>query len=105
MRALRVRLENQRIRLSGLSYRKSLALQVFYVDCAGSPRGPAYASDASGKSEIYVQAFSEDGVGLGRKWQVSDSGGRWPRWRRDGKELLYLGAGRRIVAVEVKTGG
>jgi len=64
----------------------------------------AYASDELGRSEIYVQAFSEEGASSGRKWQVSYDGGNWPKWRRDGKELLYLAADRRIVAVDVKTG-
>ncbi len=64
----------------------------------------AYASDESGRSEIYVQAFSEDGTASDRKWLVSDSGGHWPRWRRDGKELLYLSADRAIVGAEVRTG-
>jgi dipeptidyl aminopeptidase/acylaminoacyl peptidase len=64
----------------------------------------AYASDESGRSEIYVQALTQDGGASERKWLVSDSGGHWPKWRRDGKELLYLAADRRIVGVEVKTG-
>ena len=64
----------------------------------------AYASDESGTSEIYVRAFSEEGTASERKWQVSDNGGHWPKWRRDGKELLYLGADRGIVGVEVRTG-
>jgi eukaryotic-like serine/threonine-protein kinase len=64
----------------------------------------AYASDESGRSEIYVQAFSEEGAGSGRKWQISYNGGQWPKWRRDGKEVLYLGADLRMTAVEVTTG-
>jgi eukaryotic-like serine/threonine-protein kinase len=66
----------------------------------------AYASDESGRSEIYVQAFSNEGAGS----PVGNGNGRsptgvetWPKWRRDGKELLYLAADRRIVAVDVKT--
>ncbi len=71
-----------------------------------SPDGKwiAYASDESGKYEIYVQAFSEEAAGRGRKWQVSYNGGSWPKWKRDGKELFYLSAAREIVTVEVKTG-
>ena len=64
----------------------------------------AYASDESGTSEIYVQSFSGEGTASDRKWLISDNGGHWPRWRRDGKELLYLGADRGIVGVEVTTG-
>jgi len=47
-----------------------------------------------------VQAFPASGG----KWQISKDGGRFPKWRRDGKELFYLGADRQIVAVDVKTG-
>ena len=64
----------------------------------------AYASDETGKSEIYVRAFSQEGTGSERKWLVSGNGGYWPKWRRDGKELLYLDADRRIVGVQVAAG-
>ena len=64
----------------------------------------AYASDESGKYEIYVQAFAEEAASAGRKWQVSYDGGSWPKWKRDGRELFYLSAAREIVTVEVKTG-
>src|SRR5262249_32917574 len=40
----------------------------------------------------------------GRKWQISNNGGTWPKWRRDGKELFYLAADRVVVSVETKTG-
>src|SRR5437773_12046540 len=40
----------------------------------------------------------------GGKWQISKSGGMHPKWRRDGKELFYLGAGGKIMAVGVTTG-
>lgn len=66
----------------------------------------AYASDESGRSQIYVQAFSgsEANADSTRKWQVSDSGGHWPKWRSDGKELLYLAEDRKITGVEVTPG-
>jgi Tol biopolymer transport system component len=64
----------------------------------------AYASDESGRSEIYVQAFSDEEPHSQRKWQLSDNGGYWPKWRRDGKEVLYLDPDRQVVAVAVKTG-
>ena len=64
----------------------------------------AYASDESGRSEVYVQAFSEEGAPSERKWLISTDGGHWPKWRRDGKELLYLTPDRAIVAVDVTTG-
>jgi eukaryotic-like serine/threonine-protein kinase len=42
----------------------------------------AYASDASGRYEVYVQSFP----GGGGKRQVSTVGGGSPRWGRDGRE-------------------
>ncbi|SPF39811.1 Serine/threonine protein kinase [Candidatus Sulfopaludibacter sp. SbA4] len=72
---------------------------------AFSPDGKwvAYSSDASGRAEVYVQPFPMTGSGI-RRWQVSYTGGTWPRWRRDGKELFYLDDAKNLVAVEVKTG-
>ena len=66
-----------------------------------SPNGRwiAYISHESGNSEIYVQSFPAAGA----KWRVSTKGGGQPRWRRDGKELFYLAAGK-LMAVPVKTG-
>jgi Tol biopolymer transport system component len=48
----------------------------------------AYASDESGRPEIYVRPFPLT-AGSG-KWTVSSGGGITPRWRRDGKELFFL---------------
>jgi Tol biopolymer transport system component len=66
-----------------------------------SPNGRwvVYESDESGKKEIYVQSFPASGA----KWQISVSGGSQPRWRRDGKELFYLGGDRKVTAVDVNT--
>ncbi len=61
-------------------------------------RWMAYASDESGRMEVYVQPFPASGG----KWQVSTGGGSQPRWRRDGKELFYVSADKRLMAVEVK---
>jgi Tol biopolymer transport system component len=55
----------------------------------------AYASNESGRSEIYVRPFP----GPGGKWQVSTAGGAQPRWRRDGKELFYVAPDNRLMAV------
>jgi Tol biopolymer transport system component len=60
----------------------------------------AYASDETGRAEVYVQSFPASGG----KLQISAGGGDQPQWRRDGKELFYLGPDRRIMAVQVKTG-
>ncbi len=50
-------------------------------------RSVVYVSNESGQNEIYV--ISVDGGG---KVQVSASGGTHPRWRRDGREIVYLRA-------------
>jgi len=57
----------------------------------------AYASNESGRYEIYVQAFPDPGG----KWQVSTAGGVYPRWRRDGRELYYIDPDNRLTAVPI----
>lgn len=64
-------------------------------------RWVAYLSDSRGRSfEVYVQPFPPDGS----IWQVSSAGGAQVAWRRDGRELYYLTADRKLFAVEVSTG-
>lgn len=58
----------------------------------------AYASDESGRREIYVLAFP----GPGGKWQVSTDGGNEPLWNPNGRELFYRN-GDRMMSVEVNT--
>jgi Tol biopolymer transport system component len=62
----------------------------------------AYSSNASGgyKYEIYVQPFPK---ASSDKWKVSTGGGIAPRWRGDGKELFYVSADSKMMAVEVST--
>ncbi len=60
----------------------------------------AYASDVSGRYEVYVQSFP----GGGGKRQVSTGGGSSPRWRRDGRELFYYAADGKLMAAAVKNG-
>jgi hypothetical protein len=66
----------------------------------------AYSSDETGRLEIYLRAFertSSGDVRLGGKIPVSKDGGTAPRWRRDGKELLFTGQGRTVMSVDVTT--
>ncbi len=60
----------------------------------------AYTSNASGRNEVYVQPFP---AAAGGKWMVSQGGGSQPRWRRDGKELFYISADSKVMAVPVAT--
>ena len=62
-------------------------------------RWVAYASDESGKPEVYVQAFP----GPGPKIQISNAGGNDPVWRRSGGELFYRNEDKMMV-VSVTTG-
>ncbi len=49
----------------------------------------AYESEESGTPQIYVVPFpSSPG-----KWQVSATGGLYPRWSKAGHELFFLGSG------------
>jgi dipeptidyl aminopeptidase/acylaminoacyl peptidase/predicted Ser/Thr protein kinase len=57
----------------------------------------AYASNESGKYEVYVRAFPLPSSGQGGKWQVSNNGGGIARWSRNGHDLLYR-AGDQIMA-------
>ena len=68
-----------------------------------SPDGKwlAYCSNESGEYRVYVVPFP----GPGGKWQVSRGDGRGPLWRRDGKELFYLSADNKLLAVTVDASG
>ena len=67
-----------------------------------SPDGKwvAYASNESGKWEVYVTSFPA----AQGKWQVSSGGGEQPRWRGDGKELFYLSSDGKVMSVPVTEG-
>ncbi len=56
-----------------------------------SPDGKwlAYASDESGRMEVYVRPFLRDGPVV----QVTDGGATSPLWSRDGTELFYRSGG------------
>jgi serine/threonine protein kinase/Tol biopolymer transport system component len=68
-----------------------------------SPDGKwvAYQSDESGKYQVYVRPFS----GSGGKWQISTAGGTRPHWRRDEKEIFYLGEDGKLTAAEIRVTG
>ena len=57
----------------------------------------AYASNESGRFNVYIVAFPDPGG----KRQVSSTDSRYPRWRRDGKELFYLTSDDDLMAAEV----
>jgi hypothetical protein len=61
----------------------------------------AYASDESGRWEVYIRAFSP----AGSRVQISTDGGVEPRWRRDGKELFYVSPDGALKAVALRFDG
>jgi eukaryotic-like serine/threonine-protein kinase len=71
----------------------------------------AYMSDEAGPHEVYVMPFAEAAAPgafpktPAGKWQISTGGGTFPRWRRDGKELFYLSAENKLIAVAVNGQG
>lgn len=87
---------------SGAGFKTFLKGTPHYSNGQFSPDGKwvAYASDESGDWEVYVTTYP----GASGKWQVSRGGGTEPRWRRDGKEMFYLGPHKDLTAVEVNAG-
>jgi eukaryotic-like serine/threonine-protein kinase len=80
-------------------------------------RWAAYASDESGRYEVYVRPFIASGASgpsLGEaKWQVSKDGfggaaraeQTVPKWRADGKEIIFRSPGGSPMAVDVSGSG
>jgi Tol biopolymer transport system component/predicted Ser/Thr protein kinase len=64
-------------------------------------RWVAYNSNESGRNEIYVAPFP----GPGGKWQISNTGGVYPRWRHDGLEIFYLTPDNKLMAASVNGKG
>jgi len=60
-----------------------------------------YVSDDSGKYEVYVASFPAPSLRV----PISSGGGYQPRWRRDGKELLYFTADGKLMSVDVTLSG
>jgi serine/threonine-protein kinase len=68
-----------------------------------SPDGQwlAYASDETGRDEIYVRPFPST---ASAKWQLSTNGGTEPVWARSGRELFYKNAHNQLVLAAVLPG-
>ena len=58
----------------------------------------AYASNESGRYEVYVRPFPD----AGGKWQVSTGGGTQPRWGRNGQELVYVAPDARLMVAPIR---
>jgi hypothetical protein len=68
-------------------------------DAKFSPNGRwlAYTSNEQGRAEVFIQRVSA----MGDKWMISKAGGSLPRWRHNGKELFYLAADEKLMAVPI----
>ena len=63
-------------------------------------RWVAYTSTESGHSEIYLTPVS----GPRQRWLISTTGAYQPRWRADGREVYYVTADSRLMAVGLTLG-
>ncbi len=59
----------------------------------------AYLSDESGTGEVYVRPFPDAKAG---KWQVSNGGGSYTFWSKNGSQLFYESSDKRIMVVDYK---
>jgi serine/threonine-protein kinase len=62
-------------------------------------RWVAYASDESGRYEVYAKSYP----GPGPRVQISDAGGGEPVWAKDGRRLFYRN-GRAMIAAHIERG-
>ena len=77
---------------------------------AASPdsRWLAFVTDRTGRMEVVLTRLLEEGGRTRLSEQrlpLSPAGGIDPHWRSDGREILYLGLDRRIMAVSVSFAG
>ena len=72
----------------------------YWASLSPDGRWLAYQSTESGRYEIYVQSFPTPG----QKITISKAGGTFPRWRGDGRELYYVAADDKLMAVPVQIG-
>jgi Tol biopolymer transport system component/tRNA A-37 threonylcarbamoyl transferase component Bud32 len=76
-----------------------LTEQQFPDELRFSPDGRwlAYNAIEAGQPEVFVVPIPP----TGQRWQVSAGGGAQPRWRRDGRELYYLGLDATLMVVAI----
>jgi Tol biopolymer transport system component len=74
-------------------------------------RWVAYQSNESGRNEIYLRRFVVPGDAPDSaparegQWQVSTTGGIYPTWRADGKELFYIDPAGMMMAAPITATG
>jgi serine/threonine-protein kinase len=72
----------------------------WYPEFSPDGRWIAYASDESGRFQVYLRPFP----GPGAKWQISVEGGDEPLWERNERQLFYRW-GDQFWVVDVRTDG
>ena len=74
-------------------------------DAVFSPDGRwiAYAAFQGLNAQVFVQPFPANSSG--GKWLVSNAGGRFPVWSRNGRELFYLAVDGRIMVADYTAKG
>jgi len=72
-------------------------------DPSFSPDGRwlAYSSNESGTLQVFVRAFPD----TGGKWQISNSGGVYPVWARNERELFFETLDQRIMVSAYRVKG
>ena len=63
----------------------------------------AFTSNESGRTEVYLQAFRSGDYPkvIGERFLVSRHGAVCLRWKRDGKELFYVGSDGRLITLRL----
>ena len=90
-----------RVALSGGKGEAFLATPYTENGPSPSPDGRwiAYASNESGRMEVYVQSLAGDGG----KWQISTGGGTFPLWTKGGREIVFQAPDDTLNAAAVRT--
>jgi serine/threonine-protein kinase len=79
----------------------SSTAQEFSPSLSPDGRWLAYASDESGRDEVYIRPFPN---AESAKYIVSRNGGREPLWSHSGKELFFRTPDGEFVAAEIASG-
>ena len=82
---------------SATLFRRDAGAVIGNATISADGRWIAYDSNASGRSEVFVESLETPG----RRWQVSPAGGAVPRWRFDQRELYYLAGDGRLTSAGV----
>jgi len=80
---------------------------VFRFSLATPSRGRRFgvgpSRPASTRASLRFGGPAGRSPGSSGKWQISNSGGSRPIWSRDGKELYFISADSKLMAVEIKS--